>query len=514
MKLWIAIAFVLYLILLMAIGILSTRKNASASDYFLGSRNIGAWTTAFSASASDMSGWLLMGLPGSIYAFGTNQAWIAVGLFIGTVLNWVIVASRLRKYTIRANDSLTIPEFLSNRFNDRTQILKIISAIVIAFFFTLYAASAFSAIGKFFSTVLNIDYHLALVIGAFSVLLYTFLGGYFAVCQTDVLQGLIMLAGIISVPILAAVFMGKSHIVPNLVDSNLGMRASDYLNVFSDADGSIKATSVISQLSWGLGYCGMPHILVRFMSAKNEKELSKSRKIAIVWALLALLVACIIGVLGRAYLYPTVLSNSGAQYENVYIEMIMKMFVNETSFPFIAGILLCGILAAIMSTADSQLLVSSSSVSQDLCKTVFRKNVKDVTLLMIGRVSVLLITVIAVLIAWKPDASIMKLVSNAWAGLGAAFGPTILLSLYWKRMNLKGAFAGMISGSAVVILWDYLKIIKYHGSYVTLSTCTGIYSLLIGFFVSLICIILVSLLTKKPNEEIINQFNDVNNGMI
>ena len=510
---WIVFAFVLYMSGMLIIGISTAKKNKNADDYFLGGRNLGGWVAALSAQASDMSGWLLMGLPGCIYAFGTNQAWIAIGLFIGTVLNWIFIAGRLRRYTIRAGNALTIPEYLSNRFGDKKKILMAISAVVILIFFLVYTASAFAAGGKLFSSIAKIDYHTALFVGAAVILAYTFLGGFLAVCKTDFIQGMMMLIGILAVPIVAVMLMGTGSIIPNLIDSGVE-DASDFLNIFVENGKPITAMSIASQLAWGLGYCGMPHILVRFMAIKDEKELSKSKKVAIVWVLLSLVVACIIGVIGRAYLFPTVLSTEGSQYENVYIEMIMKMFTEDIRIPFIGGLLLCGILAAIMSTADSQLLVSSSSISQDLFKGVFFKDLKENMVLLIARVCVFVIAIIAFFIAWNPDSSIMGLVSDAWAGLGAAFGPTILMSLYWKRINLPGAAAGMISGAATVILWDYIKLIDMDGAKVTLATYTGAYSLLIGFFVSLAFIIIVSLVTPKVSEEIEKEFDDVKNGNV
>lgn len=510
---WIVFAFALYMSGMLIIGITTAKKNKNADDYFLGGRNLGGWVAALSAQASDMSGWLLMGLPGCIYAFGTNQAWIAIGLFIGTVLNWIFIAGRLRRYTIRAGNALTIPEYLSNRFGDKKKILMAISAVVILIFFLVYTASAFAAGGKLFSSIAKIDYHTALFIGAAVILAYTFLGGFLAVCKTDFIQGMMMLIGILAVPIVAVMLMGTGSIIPNLIDSGVE-DASDFLNIFVENGKPITGMSIASQLAWGLGYCGMPHILVRFMAIKDEKELAKSKKVAIVWVLLSLVVACIIGVVGRAYLYPTVLATEGSQYENVYIEMIMKMFTEDIKIPFIGGLLLCGILAAIMSTADSQLLVSSSSISQDLFKGVFFKDLKEKTVLLIARVCVFVIAIIAFFIAWNPDSSIMGLVSDAWAGLGAAFGPTILMSLYWKRINLPGAAAGMVSGAATVILWDYIKLIDMDGEKVTLATYTGAYSLLIGFFVSLALIIIVSLITPKVSEEIEKEFDDVKNGNV
>jgi len=514
MTFWVLIAFGIYMIGMLLVGIASAKKNKNADDFFLGGRNLGGWVAALSAQASDMSGWLLMGLPGCIYAFGANQAWIAIGLFIGTVLNWMFVSGRLRRYTIKAGNAMTIPEYLSNRFRDNKNILKAISAIVILIFFLVYTASAFSAGGKLFASVTTMTYHQALTLGAIVILLYTFLGGFLAVCATDFVQGMMMLIGILTVPIIAVMLMGTGHIIPNLIDSGLDVSAREFLNIFSENGKPISPISVASQLAWGLGYCGMPHILVRFMAVRDEKELAKSRKIAIVWVLLSLAVACIIGVIGRAYLYPTVLSTEGSQYENVYIEMIKKLFMDDINLPFIGGILLCGILAAIMSTADSQLLVSSSSVAKDLFKGVLFKKSTEKQVLVVGRVTVLIVAVIAFIIAWNPNSSIMLLVSDAWAGLGSAFGPTILLSLYWKKTNIAGAAAGMISGGLTVIIWDYIKFLTMDGQKVTLGTYTGVYSLLVGFFVSLIMIVLVSMVTPKVSDEIISEFEAVKNGNI
>lgn len=514
MNIWIILSFVVYMVGMLLIGITSAKKNKNADDYFLGGRNLGGWVAALSAQASDMSGWLLMGLPGCIYAFGANQAWIAIGLFLGTVFNWLLVSGRLRRYTIKAGNAMTIPEYLSNRFHDNKNILKTISAIVIVVFFLVYTASAFAAGGKLFSSVMKIDYHVALTIGAIVILAYTFLGGFIAVCNTDFVQGTLMLIGILTVPIVAVMLMGTGHIIPNLIDSGLTVDAKDFLNIFSENGKPISPISIASQLAWGLGYCGMPHILVRFMAVRDDKELAKSRKIAIVWVLLSLAVACIIGVIGRAYLYPTVLGTEHSEYENVFIEMIKKVFLVDTKLPLIGGLLLCGVLAAIMSTADSQLLVSSSSVANDLIAGVFFKKMSEKSIMIASRITVIAIAIIAYIIAWNPDSSIMALVSDAWAGLGSAFGPTIFMSLYWKKINMPGAAAGMISGGLTVIIWDYIKFIKLDGVRVTLATYTGLYSLLVGFFVSLLFIVIFTLSTAKVSDEIVKEFEDVKNGIV
>lgn len=506
MSTWVILAFVIYMIFMLGIGIITARKNKSSDDYFLGGRNLGGWVTALSAQASDMSGWMLMGLPGCVYAFGANQAWIAIGLLIGTILNWVIVAGRLRRYTIKAGNAMTIPEYLSNRFRDKHNILITISAIVIVIFFVVYSASAFASGGKLFASITKMDYHQALIVGAVVILIYTFLGGFLAVCTTDFVQGMMMLVGVLAVPILVVIVLGTGNIVPNLVNSGLNVDAKDYLNIFMQDGKPISGISIASQLAWGLGYCGMPHILTRFMAVKSEKELKKSSAIAIVWDILSLTAACFIGIIGRAYLLPTVLGENGASSsESVFIEMINKLFSSHLGLPFIGGIFLCGILAAIMSTADSQLLVTASAASEDLYHQFIKKDADSKEILAVARLTVIVVSVLAFVIAWNPNSSIMGLVSNAWAGLGAAFGPTVVMSLFWRRTNLTGAVAGIVSGGLTVIVWDYIPFVAGQ----TLGSYTGLYSLAVGFAVSLVMIIIFSLATKAPSKEITDVFDKV-----
>jgi sodium/proline symporter len=503
---WFLIAFVCYLIIMVVIGAIYAKQNTNSADYFLGGRKLTGWVAAMSAQASDMSGWLLMGLPGSVYALGTGQAWIAIGLLIGTVINWLVISKRLRRYTIAADNSLTIPRYFQNRFEDEKKVLLGVSSVVIVIFFLVYTASALAAGGKLFNSVFGIDYHVALTIGAVVVLSYTFMGGFLAVCTTDFVQGLLMLIALLLVPVLAYGLLTG--------DMSAGLAASGvsdpagFLNIMKDGNGQpITAVSIISQLAWGLGYCGMPHVLVRFMAVKDEKELAKSKVIAIVWVVLSLTLAVIIGVIGRAYL-PMVLTD-GAE-EKVFIEMILKVFTEDIRIPIVGGLFLCGILAAIMSTADSQLLVSASAVSEDLYVGVMKKEADDDKILRISRITVLAIAIIAYVIAWNPNSSVMKLVSDAWAGLGAAFGPTVVMSLFWKRTNLSGAIAGVATGAATVILWDYIPLVS--GS--TLGDVTGLYSLFIGFILSLIAIVIGSLCTKAPSEAMMKKFEDVKAGRI
>lgn len=504
----ILIAFAAYLLLMIVIGAIYMKNTNDSEDYFLGGRGLSGWVAALSAQASDMSGWLLMGLPGTVYALGTGQSWIAIGLFLGTVFNWVCISSRLRRYTIRANNSLTLPAYFENRFRDKKRVLLLVSSIVIVIFFLVYTASALSAGGKLFSSVFGVDYHMALAIGAAVILAYTFMGGFMAVCVTDFIQGTLMLVGLLAVPVIAYGLIGPGNLTGILEQSQVEGGAAAYLSLFRNGDRPYTAIEIISQLAWGLGYCGMPHILTRFMAVKNQKELRKSRVIAIIWVALSLGAAVVIGVLGRAYLFPMILGAEGAgSTENVFIEMITKMFTQDMRLPFIGGIFLCGILAAIMSTADSQLLVTASSVSKDIYKGVMRPGADEKTVMKVSRITVIVVAVLAFAIAWNPDSSIMGLVSNAWAGLGSAFGPIVLMSLFWKRTNFAGAVSGIISGGATVLIWDYIPLIGGQ----TLGTFTGLYSLLVGFAISVLCIVIFSLCTKEPSKEILDEFDSVKN---
>lgn len=506
---WVLLAFAAYMIVMILIGAAYMKTTNTSEDYFLGGRGLGGWVAAFSAQASDMSGWLLMGLPGAIYSLGTGQAWIAIGLFLGTVFNWLCVSRRLRRYTIRANNSLTLPAFFENRFRDEKKILLTISSVVIVVFFLVYTASALAAGGKLFSTVFGINYTLALTIGAGVILVYTFMGGFMAVCVTDFVQGTLMLIGLITVPVLGYAILGPSNVSTIIDQSGVAGGAVSYMNLFHNGGEPYKLIDIISQIGWGLGYCGMPHILTRFMAVKDERELKKSKFIAITWVALSLGFACLIGVLGRAYLYPVILGTAETgSAENVFIAMITKMFTEDLSLPFVGGVFLCGIMAAIMSTADSQLLVTASSVSEDLYRGVVKPDADQNKVLKVSRWTVVVVAVLAYIIAIDPNSSIMGLVSNAWAGLGAAFGPIVLMSLFWKRTNLQGAIAGMAGGGLTVVIWDYIPLIQGQ----TLGTVTRLYSLVIGFVLSLLLIVVVSLCTKAPTEEMLEEYEDVRLG--
>ena len=467
-------AFILYFVVVLAVGVYFFFKQQNSTDqYFLGGRQLNSWVTALSAQASDMSGWLLMGLPGSVFAFGLGKVWIAVGLAIGTYLNWLFVAARLRRFSKAANDSITIPAYLQNRFMTQSPALRYISAFIFCVCFTVYAASACKAGGTLFASVFNIDYQIGLAICAVIIVIYTFLGGFLAVCWTDFVQGIMMLAAILAVPILALYSLG------GFPEELVG---TQYMSLLPD--GTFSYTSfadIISGLAWGLGYLGMPHILVRFMAIKNSAMIKKSRRIATVWVLLALGGAVLVGLVGKAYVPD--LANS----ETVFIEMARTLCPG-----FIAGILLSAIMAASMSTADSQLLVAASAVTEDIYKPLKKGKCSEKSALWVGRIVVVLISVLAWIIAANPNTgSIMSLVENAWAGFGSAFGPVILLSLYWRRITYKGALCGIIGGGLTMLLW-----------LIFLKSSTGIYELLPGFIVGLICVYVGSKLDKAPSAEV------------
>ncbi len=502
----ILVSFAFYMIAMIVVGALSS-KNKNNEDYFLGGRGLGSWTAALSAQASDMSGWLLMGLPGAIYIAGTGEVWIAIGLLIGTILNWYLVARRLRKYTIVANNSLTIPSFFENRFHDKKGILKVAASLIIIIFFAVYTASAFSSGANLFASVFgngentSTMYTIGLTVAALVILIYTFMGGFKAVCYTDFIQGLLMLVAILAVPIIAYMSISDTGLT-NALSSHGVEDPAGYLNLMKDSKGNpISFVSIISNLGWALGYFGMPHILIRFMAIKSDKEVKKSRVIAIVWVILSLGAASILGLVARGYLTENLTDETS---QNVFIKTILQMFDSNYVLIFIGGIFLCGILAAIMSTADSQLLVTASAVSEDMYKGAINKKASDKNALLVGKIAVVVVAIIAYVIALDPTSSIMDLVSNAWAGFGAAFGPVVLLSLFWKRFNLTGAVAGMVTGAALVIVWEY---VPFAGK--TLAASTGLYSLVVGFFLAALVAVIATLITKAPSQEIQDEFDKV-----
>jgi sodium/proline symporter len=478
----IALAFILYLVLMMSIGLYYSRRQKNLSSYILGDRQLGPWLTSMSAEASDMSGWMLMGLPGYAYLHGLSAFWTGIGLIVGTWANWVLVSQRLRNYTEVADNSLTIPDYLSNRFEDRKNGLRLICALFIILFFIIYTSSGFVAAGKLFNTIFGIPYLHALLLGAFVVVFYTFLGGFSAVALTDFIQGTMMFFTVLYVPVAATIALGGP--MPTL--DILSKEGSDFFSFFPDSTGiSALLVMIVSSLGWGLGYFGQPHILVKFMAIGDPKELKKSTRIAMTWVLLSLSFAIAIGVVGKAYL--------STPLENANAERVFILMAESLSAPFITGIIWSAILAAIMSTSSSQLLVTSSAVSRDLFQAFLKKDAAEKTLIRVSRLSVLLVSAIAVYLGSDPNSYIFSIVSYAWAGFGACFGATVLLSLYWKRMTLKGAYAGVIVGGLTVLIWKHFE-------------WFGLYELVPGFFFSVAAIVIVSLMDKKPSETILKTF--------
>jgi sodium/proline symporter len=499
------IAFVLYLGVMIFVGVKFMKKNRSSEDFFLGGRKMGPWTTALSAEASDMSGWLLMGLPGLAYLGGMKEAfWTALGLGIGTYLSWLIVAKRLRKCTIVYGNAITIPEFLNNRFNDKKRILGTVTVLFNILFFTIYVASGFVACAKLFNSVFGLEYHVGLVLGLIVILAYTITGGYFAVCTTDFIQGTLMFVALLLTGVIMLVTLGGPSAALAKV-SEFGEKAmrgdfnamSEKMQAAFTANQNFSVTSAISAIVWGLGYFGMPHFIIRFMGIRSNREIRVSRRIAVVWVLVALSVAVIVGALGSVYLQqylnPPVLNTFAA--ETVFSETLKAMFP-----PFIAGIFLCAILAAAMSTADSQLLVASSSFSQDIFKGIINKKATDKQVLNVSRITVLVVALIAFVISLDQNSSIFSLVSYAWAGFGGTLGPIILLALFWRRTTNAGAVAGFICAGITVLVWNKIP--------ATVHPIFGVYEILPAFIINLVVTVGVSLCGKKQDPEVQAKFDE------
>ncbi|MBR5479877.1 MAG: sodium/proline symporter PutP [Clostridia bacterium] len=494
------LAFALYFVAMIVIGLVFFVKSKSATekDYFLGGRQMGPWVTAMSAQASDMSAWLLMGLPGSILAFGFGQAWIGIGLAIGTALNWILVAKRLRKFSRASGDAITLPQYLSNRFASKSHTLSVICAVVFLVCFTIYVASAFVAGADVFTTLIpELDYTIAMIIFAAIVLAYTFLGGFKAVCWTDFFQGLLMLGALLIVPI--AIMFVKDLDFNAINTVYTGPAGEEFKFVASFANASWQ--DILSGLGWGLGYFGMPHIIVRFMAIEKPSMVKKSATVAIIWVVLALAATIVIGYLGRMFVYADGTDLSAKLLANGQQSLIFVELARDVFPAFIAGLLLAAIIAASMSTADSQLLVAASSFSSDLYKPMIRKNASNKEMLWVSRIVVLVIAFIAFFIAsseGKAAQAIMNLVSNAWGIFGAAFGPAVILSLFWKRFTYKGAVAGIVVGAVVDMVWLWLPVA---GS--TLYGITGVYEIIPGFIIGAIAAVAVTLIDKKPNDEVL-----------
>jgi solute:Na+ symporter, SSS family len=483
MQIEVIISLIIYMIGMLYIGYWAYKKTSDLSDYMLGGRGLGPGVTALSAGASDMSGWMLMGLPGAMFADGLSSIWIAVGLTIGAYLNYILVAPRLRTYTEVADDSITIPDYLENRFNDTQKILRIVSGIVIIIFFTLYASAGLVSGGKLFESAFGLDYMTGMLLTVGVVVAYTLFGGFLAVSWTDFVQGCIMFIALVLVPIVAFTEVGDTQ---TLVDTVRGVDPQ-LLNVTK----GLSFVGLLSMLAWGLGYFGQPHIIVRFMAITSVKEIKAARRIGMGWMIISIIGALLTGFIGIAWFEQQ--NRNLADPETVFIQ-----FANLLFHPFITGFLLAAILAAIMSTISSQLLVTSSAVTEDFYKQFLKKNASDKELVLIGRLAVLTVAVIAVLLSLNPNDTILSLVGYAWAGFGSAFGPLILLSLFWKRMTKWGALAGIIVGAITVLVWVQFPDLK-----------AEVYEMIPGFFLSLLAVILVSLITKDPSNKVQNQFEDM-----
>lgn len=510
-RIQILITMSVYMLIVILIGVLYARKaNENSENYFLGGRELSPWVAAMSAEASDMSGWLLMGLPGVAYWCGlADAAWTAIGLALGTYINWLIVSKRLRRYSVRVN-AITLPEFFSNRFREKKGIIMGISALFILIFFTVYASSCLVTCGKLFSTVFGAPYMWMVLLGAAFVLLYTILGGFLAESASDFMQAVVMVAVLVVVMTVGVIHAGGFNaildnvrnipgflelfgIATPVVDENGIQVVQETIPQFGSA-GVYSALTIASALAWGLGYFGMPQVLLRFMAIRKEEELKMSRRIATVWVLISLTVAVFIGLVGRT-LYPTDLLTKNSA-ENVFILLSTKLLP-----PVLAGLSMAGILAATISSSDSYLLIASSALAKNIFGGLFKKNATDKQVMTISRITLVLITVIAIIIAQDENSIIFSIVSFAWAGFGATFGPLMLFSLFWKRINTAGAIAGMIGGGGMVFLWK-LVISKIGGIF-------AIYELLPAFIFSSLCIIIFSLLTKAPSEEINADFEAV-----
>ncbi|MDR3053439.1 MAG: sodium/proline symporter PutP [Coriobacteriales bacterium] len=507
----IIVAMVIYIAVILSVSfIYARRSHASTEDFFLGGRRLGPWVAALSAEASDMSGWLLMGLPGVAYFTGASEAvWTAIGLAAGTYLNWLIVAKRLRKYSQVAGNAITLPDYFSNRFHDTKRILMTVAALFILVFFAIYVGSCFVTTGKLLNTLFGWDYVLMMVIGGVFVFVYTLLGGFLAESVSDLIQAVVMVIALIIVCIGSVIAVGGIENVVSfiqgvpgfgsLVQSATPLVNADGIQQLSAAGAPLWDTPsdygfivILSTLAWGLGYFGMPQVLLRFMAIRSTKEIKSSRRIAITWCLISLFAAVAIGLVGRA-LFPDLLL-TGSSAESVFIELSKYLMP-----AFLAGIMLAGILAATMSSSDSYMLIASSAIAQNIFKGLLKRDATDKQIMWVGRVTLVVILIFGIVIAADESSSIFRVVSYAWAGFGATFGPLVLLSLFWRRLNLPGALAGMVCGGATVFIWH--ELIK------PLGGIWSIYELLPAFVVGLVAMVAVSLLTKPPAQAVLDEFD-------
>lgn len=499
------IAFILYFLLVLGIGVfffLKGKNDMGEKSFFLGGRKMGGLVAALSAGASDMSAWVLMGLPGAIYAAGLGQVWISVGLLIGTILAWFLVAPNLRRYSIMAKDSITIPQYLTNRFLTANPALQVVCAVIFVIVYCVYGASSINACGSLFNTLFGLDPRIGMSIATAIIIVYVFLGGFNAVCWTDFFQGLLMLAALMITPIVAAGLLNANGALAE------GTIPENYYNLLSSGKFDWASIStILTGLGWGLGYFGMPHIIVRFIAIKSPAEMKKSRWIGIGWTTLILIMASVVGIVGRQYLGDSLLGNKST----VFVSMARSVFP-----VFIGGVIISAIIAASMSTADSQLLAASSAFASDVYKTTINKKASDKNVMWVGRIVVVVISLLAFGIAMLGTgaqpivpafSTIMNLVSAAWAAFGAAFGPIILLSLYWRRLNFKGAIAGIVVGFVVDILWMILFNFEYYDMHSVVYN-TNLYEILPGFVAGMLAAVGTSLLTKAPSDEVTKLFDE------
>ena len=507
----ILITIIVYLGGMIAIGAVFTKKNKDVSDFYLGGRKLGPLVSAMSAEASDMSSWLLMGLPGVAYLCGAAEAgWTAIGLAIGTYLNWLFVAKRLRVYSQKTN-SITIPDFFSDRYHDDSHVLMGVAALIILIFFVPYTASGFSACGKLFGTLFGWNYHTAMIISAIIIIAYTSMGGFLAASFTDLIQSIVMTTALVIIVCFGVSQAGGWDAVMDNAKS-----IPDYLHMtvtraFDSADGSFSQSGygflpIVSTLAWGLGYFGMPHILLRFMAIENEKKIRTSRRIASIWVVIAMAVAIFIGFIGnRLSQNGTIETLYGAgknDSETVIMKIALVLSQHGALAAVCAGLIFAGILACTMSTSDSQLLAASSSMSENLLKGLFKVKLSDKQSMLVARGVLIVIAVLGVALAWNPDSSVFRVVSFAWAGFGATFGPLMLTALFWKRSNKYGAIAGLVVGGTMIFIWKFL-IRPFGGAW-------DIYELLPAFICALIAIVVVSLVTAKPEQAVLDEYDEVN----
>ena len=498
------IFMILYLVAMLGVGFKFSKKNETVGDFYLGGRKLGPLVTAMSAEASDMSSWLLMGLPGVAYLTGIASAgWTAIGLAIGTYMNWLIVAKRIRRYSAVAGNSITIPDFFSNRYHDKKRVLMFIAAVVIILFFIPYTASGFAACGKLFASLFGLDYHVAMILSAIVIVGYTTLGGFLAASTTDFIQSIVMTVALLIVLGFGVHVAGGFDAVMENASGLAGyLSMTQVHNVATGGADSYGLITIVSTLAWGLGYFGMPHILLRFMAIEDDSKLKISRRVASIWVVISMAVAVLSGIIGLGMTnVGAVPALEGTQSETIIVKIAQLLSQNGLLAALFAGVILSGILASTMSTADSQLLAASSSVSQNIITGFFKVKMSEKKLMMIARGCLLAISVVAVVLAWDSNSSVFGIVSFAWAGFGASFGPVVLFALFWRRSNMYGALAGMISGGAMVFIWKYLVR--------PLGGVWDIYELLPAFLVASALIIIVSLLTKAPEKSVVEEFDRV-----